>query len=50
MKIAALRKKYEASLGAKFNLAEFHNEVLKDGSLPLAVFESKMDTWAASKN
>ncbi len=50
MKIAALRKKYEASLGAKFNLAEFHNEVLKDGSLPLAVFEAKMDTWAASKN
>ena len=49
MKIAALRKKYETSLGAKFNLAEFHNEVLKDGSLPLAVFESKMDTWAASK-
>ncbi len=49
MKISALRKKYEASLGAKFNLAEFHNEVLKDGSLPLAVFEAKMDTWAASK-
>ena len=50
MKIAALRKKYETSLGAKFNLAEFHNEVLKDGSLPLAVFEAKMDSWAASKN
>jgi uncharacterized protein (DUF885 family) len=49
MKIASLRKKYEAALGAKFNLADFHNEVLKDGSLPLAVFESKMDTWADSK-
>lgn len=49
MKIAALRKKYEATLGSKFNVAEFHNEVLKDGSLPLAVFEAKMDTWAASK-
>ncbi len=49
MKIASLRKKYEAALGAKFNLAEFHNEVLKDGSLPLAVFETKMDNWAASK-
>jgi len=48
MKIAALRKKYEATLGAKFNLAEFHNEVLKDGSLPLSVFEAKMDVWAAS--
>ena len=49
MKIAALRKKYEAALGAKFNLADFHNEVLKDGSLPLAVFEAKMDRWASTK-
>ena len=49
MKIAALRKKYEDSLGAKFNLAAFHDEVLKDGSLPLAVFEAKMDAWASGK-
>ena len=48
MKIAALRKKYEAELGDKFNLAAFHDEVLKDGSLPLAVFEAKMDRWASS--
>jgi uncharacterized protein (DUF885 family) len=49
MKISALRLKYENELGAKFNLAEFHNEVLKDGSLPLSVFEAKMETWAANK-
>jgi len=49
MKIAALRKKYDAALGTKFNIADFHNEVLKDGSLPLAVFEAKMDRWASSK-
>lgn len=49
MKIASLRKKYEAELGSKFNLAEFHDEVLKDGSLPLAVFETKMDDWASRK-
>ena len=48
MKIASLRKKYEATLGSKFNLAEFHNQVLKDGSLPLSVFEAKMDSWAES--
>jgi uncharacterized protein (DUF885 family) len=48
MKIAALRKKYETELGTKFNLATFHDEVLKDGSLPLAVFEAKMDRWASS--
>lgn len=46
MKIRELRTKYEKELGAKFNLAEFHNQVLKDGSLPLSVFENKMDNWA----
>ena len=47
MKIRELRAKYEKELGNKFKLAEFHNEVLKDGSLPLSVFETKMDAWAA---
>jgi len=49
MKIRALRTKYEMELGTKFSAAEFHTEVLKDGSLPLNVFEAKMDVWAASK-
>lgn len=48
MKISALRNKYQKELGAKFNIAAFHTEVLKDGSLPLNVFETKMDAWAAS--
>lgn len=47
MKIRELRSRYEKQLGAKFNLAEFHHQVLKDGSFPLSVFESKMDAWAA---
>lgn len=46
MKIRELRTRYEKELGTKFDLAEFHNQVLKDGSLPLGVFESKMDAWA----
>ena len=49
MKIRALRTKYEQALGSKFNAAEFHTQVLKDGSLPLNVLESKLDSWAASK-
>lgn len=49
MKIRALRTKYEQELGTKFSVAEFHTEVLKDGSLPLNVLEAKMDAWAASK-
>ncbi|MES2458538.1 MAG: DUF885 domain-containing protein [Bacteroidota bacterium] len=46
MKIRSLRAKYIKQLGDKFNLAAFHTEVLKDGSLPLSVFEAKMDLWA----
>jgi len=47
--IAALRKKYEAQLGAKFKIASFHDEVLKDGCLPLDVLTAKMDKWAAKQ-
>ncbi|MEJ7557984.1 MAG: DUF885 domain-containing protein [Pedobacter sp.] len=49
MKIRELRAKYMNQMGAKFKLASFHTEVLKDGSLPLSVFESKMDAWADSQ-
>lgn len=48
MKIRELRSRYEKQLGTKFKLAEFHHQVLKDGSLPLSVFENKMDNWAAT--
>lgn len=46
MKIRELRAKYEKQLGAKFKITEFHHELLKDGSMPLAVLEQKMDRWA----
>jgi uncharacterized protein (DUF885 family) len=49
LKIRELRNKFEKQLGSKFNLAEFHNQVLKDGSMPLAVFEAKMNAWAAKQ-
>jgi uncharacterized protein (DUF885 family) len=46
LKIAELRSKYQKELGNKFNLAAFHDEVLKDGAMPLDVLEHKMDDWA----
>ncbi|MEO8149372.1 MAG: DUF885 domain-containing protein, partial [Bacteroidia bacterium] len=45
MKIIEIRKRAEQTLGAKFNIAAFHDEVLKDGCLPLDVFENKMNEW-----
>lgn len=49
LKIRELRSRYEKELGAKFKLSAFHTAVLKDGSFPLSVFESKMDSWAESQ-
>jgi len=46
LKIKELREKYEQQLGSRFNLAAFHDEVLKDGSLPLNVLETKLNAWA----
>lgn len=49
LKIKELRSRYEKQLGKKFSLAEFHDEILKDGALPLDVLERKMDAWSKSK-
>jgi uncharacterized protein (DUF885 family) len=46
LKIRELRTKYTTELGSKFNLSNFHDELLKDGCMPLDVMEKKMDNWA----
>jgi uncharacterized protein (DUF885 family) len=46
LKIRELRAKYQKQLGNKFTLAAFHDEFLKDGSMPLKIVEKKMDDWA----
>ncbi|MCD9028076.1 DUF885 family protein [Luteimonas sp. BDR2-5] len=48
LKIKELRAKSEAALGERFDIREFHAEVLKDGSVPLAVLEAKIDAWIAA--
>lgn len=49
LKIRELRTRAEQKLGGKFNIREFHTQILKDGSLPLAVLDAKIDRWIASK-
>lgn len=46
LKIQELRKKYQQQLGKQFTLSAFHEALLKDGSLPLSVLETKMNAWA----
>lgn len=49
MAISAERKQYEQQLGAKFNIASFHDEVLKDGCVPLNILHEKMSEWAKNQ-
>ena len=48
LRIQALRRQYAEQLGARFDLREFHWQVLKDGALPLDLLEAKLDRWAAT--
>ncbi len=48
LKIKELRNRYQKQLGNHFTLIAFHDAILKDGALPLSVFEKKMDEWAAN--
>lgn len=48
LKIMELRRAAERKLGARFDVRAFHQELLKDGNLPLAVLEEKMQRWIAS--
>ncbi len=48
--IQRLRKKADDALGKKFDIKEFHHQVLGTGALPMPVLEKKIDDWiAASK-
>jgi uncharacterized protein (DUF885 family) len=49
LKITELRDKAKAALGDKFDIREFHAQVLDTGALPLPVLEEKIDNWIAAK-
>ena len=45
LKILELRNKAEIQLGEKYDIKDFHDEVLKRGSLPLDLLEYYIDEW-----
>lgn len=49
LKIMDLRDKARTALGDKFDIRGFHDEVLKDGPLPLSLLESKIEAWIAQQ-
>ena len=48
-RILELRQKAKDKLGDRFDLKEFHNVVLSNGSLPLAILERVVDDYIARK-
>lgn len=49
LKILELRRKAEAALGAKFDVAAFNDAVLEQGSVPLDVLDTHVMGWIAAQ-
>ena len=49
MKILELRERAKKELGEDFELAEFHNAVLRNGALPLDILEEIIDEYIEEK-
>lgn len=49
LEIVRLRDRARAGLGERFDIRRFHNAVLDQGALPLAVLERRIDDWIAAE-
>ena len=49
MKIVELREYAQKKLGEKFDIREFHDQILLQGALPLDVLERNIRQWANSR-
>jgi uncharacterized protein (DUF885 family) len=47
LRILDLRERAERELEDRFDIREFHDELLRHGSLPLGVLEAQIDRWIA---
>ena len=49
LKILELRERAKTALGTKFDIREFHDAVLTNGSMPMSVLENVVDAYIAQK-
>lgn len=49
LKILELRERARKALGKKFDIREYHEQVLAAGALPLGILEEQIDSWIATK-
>lgn len=50
LKIRELRARAEQQLGAEFDIQEFHDVVLRNGAVPLAVLEEQVMAWLQTRS
>jgi uncharacterized protein (DUF885 family) len=48
LKIRELRRRTEEALGTRFDVREFHDAVLRNGSVPLSVLEGQIEEFVAA--
>ena len=49
LKILELRARAQQELGSKFDIREFHDQVIDSGALPLDVLDQQINDWIAQK-
>jgi uncharacterized protein (DUF885 family) len=49
LKFQSLLAKAQQALGARFDIRDFHAELLKDGAMPLDILEAKMRLWIEAR-
>ncbi|HME40592.1 MAG TPA: DUF885 family protein [Steroidobacteraceae bacterium] len=50
LKFRALLARAQQVLGTRFDIREFHYEILKDGAMPLDILEAKMQRWMEARS
>src|SRR5882724_2440644 len=49
LKFQSLLTHARQALGVRFDIRDFHSEILKDGAMPLDILEAKMKLWAEAR-
>jgi uncharacterized protein (DUF885 family) len=49
LKIRELRERAQQALGPRFSYAHFHDVIVGNGTLPLPIMESRVNTWIANQ-
>jgi len=48
LKLLELRNRAQSKLGPRYDIKDFHDQVLMTGAMPLAILEAKIDGWIAA--